>query len=398
MQFVIEDDDGCKRVVYCITDRERFDTFSYEMLRECELYGLVVPQCTERNGLDAIQYNVSELDTIRNYLSFSLSINQLISVFSQIIEIVQNLDEYLLDNSMLITDIGQLYFDRSSNRVKMIYYPVSWENHSWRCEERIFNLFKEMIFSAKFVVGDDDRYIAELLNGINDVNDYSLNELKDTVDRIKSCIENNNKPVNINRYHSKEYQVEEAEPVRMVQEDIGEYGNEAPLLFEENDDSGSEKKGIRSVVKRLFGKKEKELSVSLPEEDIEFTEFTEENEQEQKKEELYDNETIVLMCGELGKHTPYMIRKSDGSRIDIGKRVFKVGKDKRYADYVISNNAAVSRAHAQFMIKDGKVFLTDEDSLNSTYVNSSRLEAGKETEINSGDVIMFADEEYVFYC
>lgn len=395
MQFIIEDDDGCKRVVYCITDRDRFDTFSYEMLRECELYGLIVPQCTERNGLDAIQYDVSNLDTIRNYLSFSLSINQLISVFSQIIEIVQNLDEYLLDNSMLITDIGQIYFDRENNRVKMIYFPVSWENHPWRCEERVFNLFKEIIFSAKFVVGDDDRYIAELLNGINDVNDYSLGELKETVDRLKKSIESSGDSIALNSYKKCE-----PVPVVMVNEDIAGYGNDEISLVEEEEHQDNEKKGIRSIMKRFFGKADKAMSETKADDGIEFVVSDEEESYtgNADNEADSDNETRVLICGEMGNHTPYMIRKSDNSRVDISKRIFRIGKDKRYADYIISDNAAISRAHARFMIKDGKIFLTDEDSLNSTYVNGIRLTGGQETEVNNEDVIMFADEEYVLYC
>lgn len=95
---------------------------------------------------------------------------------------------------------------------------------------------------------------------------------------------------------------------------------------------------------------------------------------------------------------PYITRTSTGENIGLDKNVFRIGKEERYADYLISDNAAVSRVHAEFNIKNGICYLVDEDSLNHTYVNNKKLEAHLPEELKSGDVILFADEEFVFYC
>ena len=77
--------------------------------------------------------------------------------------------------------------------------------------------------------------------------------------------------------------------------------------------------------------------------------------------------------------------------------MFRIGKDERYADYIVSDNAAISRAHAEITVTDSQSYIRDEDSLNHTYVNGSMINSDENTIINDQDVIMLADEEYVFY-
>ena len=98
MQFIFDDDGACRKIAYRIEEQDGFDIFSYEMLRENIIPGLLTPMRAESNGMDAVQYDVSNLDTLRNYLSFSLSIRQLLSVFSQIISAALALEYYLIDN------------------------------------------------------------------------------------------------------------------------------------------------------------------------------------------------------------------------------------------------------------------------------------------------------------
>jgi len=392
MQFVIEEDGGSKKIVYCIADIERFDFYSYEMLCENEIEGVIGLQYTERNGLDAVLYDVTKYDTLRNHLSFSITMNNLLSIFTQIISIVEEIEEYLLDNSLLITDIGQIFYDRSSNEVKMIYFPVAKAGDFRTCEEKMFILFREIIFSAKFVVGNDDRYITELLNGISDINDYSLTDFKAVVNNLTEKIGGDrlfNEPEENRRLHDECSEIS-ADTTDTIKDETEEFV------------ADERKAGIRSLIKRLFFKEDGEKEQVLTDYQLDFSDETIEEPEEDEETiviaEKEDDETVVLVRGETGIYTPYLIRVSNNQRIDILKRVFKVGKDKRYADYIIDDNAAISRAHAEFMIKDGKIYLTDEDSLNGTYVNGEKLISQQEKELKNEDVILFADEEYMLYC
>lgn len=360
--------------------------------------------------MDAVQYDVSELVTLKDYLGLRLSMEQLLSVFSQIISVAMALDGYLLDNSMLITDMGRIYYDCTAKEVRMIYLLLADGGCPCRPEEKLFGLFKEIIFSAKFVVGDGDRYIAELLNSLNDDNGYSLAEFRELVCRLEKAVSGGPdkqayKPdgysgIPVRTPHMPLPEVTE-EPEACYGNVYGDaYGDEAERpgvrreCVPERADGGT---WLSSFVRKIFGRPSGgEDEAGTGEYVIEGAFCTETV--EESAEDDGDGETTVLVRGCMGTHTPYLVRSSNKERIAINKRSFKIGKDSRYADYIISDNAAVSRAHAQFTVRDGKVYLIDEDSLNNTYVNGNALVSRHEQEVNGGDVIMFADEEFVLYC
>lgn len=402
MQFIFDDDGACRKIVYRIEEQDRFDMFSYEMLRENDVPGLLAPMRAENNGMDAVQYDVSNLDTLRNYLSFSLSMRQLLSVFSQIISAAQALDDYLLDNSLLVTDIGQIYYDREKNEVKMLYYLMLGETGPWRFEEKLINLFKEIIFSARFIVGDGDGHIAELLNSINDAKDYSLADFKEVVLKLEGLVSKDLAAAGESYDNCRA--VAETPVSYEVLGDCGEmyfsdmYSGD---ILRESDTGGTgrDESGIRKLLKKLFAKAGNNNAVDVEEGNCVIEDAADCKALPDKTEDdIGDDGTVMLVRGSMGAHTPYLIRSSNKERIAINKRIFKIGKDGRYADYIISDNAAVSRAHAEFMIKDGKIYLTDEDSLNNTYINGSELVSRREYEVDEGDVISFADEEFVLHC
>ena len=75
-------------------------------------------------------------------------------------------------------------------------------------------------------------------------------------------------------------------------------------------------------------------------------------------------ETTVLggaTAGEttvLGVNTPstpqvsYLIRKKNNEKILLSKELFKVGKERSFVDYCISDNNAVSRSHADIIVRN----------------------------------------------
>lgn len=75
---------------------------------------------------------------------------------------------------------------------------------------------------------------------------------------------------------------------------------------------------------------------------------------------------------------------------------FVVGKKRSEVDGQILRES-VSRVHSRFFVKDGRLFVTDANSTNGTFVNGELLQPGKMTEIFAGDRIMFADVGYECY-
>ena len=91
-----------------------------------------------------------------------------------------------------------------------------------------------------------------------------------------------------------------------------------------------------------------------------------------------------------------LVRKSNGQKVAINKPDFTIGKERRRVDYCISDNSSISRAHARIKVRSGKCYICDLGSTNCTFVNGNKLTPNQEVELNRGDSVKFADEEFVF--
>lgn len=108
------------------------------------------------------------------------------------------------------------------------------------------------------------------------------------------------------------------------------------------------------------------------------------------------NTTVLSAKNDQTKNVAFLLRKSNNEKIPINKDTFKIGKERSYVDYFISDNTAVSRSHANIIFRDGTYFITDTNSTNHTYVNGKMLNSGSEVPLRHNDVIMLANEEFEF--
>ena len=75
---------------------------------------------------------------------------------------------------------------------------------------------------------------------------------------------------------------------------------------------------------------------------------------------------------------------------------FLIGKKKDSVDGYISRDS-VSRIHSRLYVRDRRLFITDANSTNGTFVNGAAIAPGEEAEIFAGDRILFADVGYECY-
>lgn len=93
---------------------------------------------------------------------------------------------------------------------------------------------------------------------------------------------------------------------------------------------------------------------------------------------------------------PVLRSTSSSLKAEINKPVFRIGKDKPYADFFIGQNPAVSRNHADIISREEHFYIKDLNSTNGTFVNNERVTGKNEREIHEGDIIRFANEEFIF--
>lgn len=91
-----------------------------------------------------------------------------------------------------------------------------------------------------------------------------------------------------------------------------------------------------------------------------------------------------------------LTRTKSGEKIKINSDNFIIGKERSRVNYCVSDNTSVSRTHARFTVKGGATYITDLKATNGTYVNNVRLQPNQETQLNPGDKIALADEEFTF--
>ncbi|MDR1563994.1 MAG: FHA domain-containing protein [Oscillospiraceae bacterium] len=122
------------------------------------------------------------------------------------------------------------------------------------------------------------------------------------------------------------------------------------------------------------------------------------------EEEEYPNDfssgyTEVLFgapTGQLDIKFPTLMRMRTGEIISVDKPVFRIGKEKSYVDYFVTDNNAISRSHADILSRSGKYFILDNNSTNKTYINGTVIPIMKEVEILDGTVLKLANEEFKF--
>ena len=94
---------------------------------------------------------------------------------------------------------------------------------------------------------------------------------------------------------------------------------------------------------------------------------------------------------------PYLIRVSSSERIDIDKPVFRLGKERQYVDYFVTNNNAVSRSHVNIITRGNRYFVVDLNTTNYTYIDGQIIPANTEVEIFDRNILKLANEEFEFH-
>ncbi len=110
-------------------------------------------------------------------------------------------------------------------------------------------------------------------------------------------------------------------------------------------------------------------------------------------------ETTVLVNGQLpgqNQMIPFLIRRKGNEKISLNKPVFRIGKERSYADYFIGDNTAISRSHANIVSRDGEYYLIDTNSTNHTFLNRQMIQSNVETKLAHGDTIRLANEDFEF--
>ncbi len=109
-----------------------------------------------------------------------------------------------------------------------------------------------------------------------------------------------------------------------------------------------------------------------------------------------DEEGTALLDDSWNVRFPTLYRVLTEETISVNKPVFRLGKERSYVDYFVTNNNAVSRSHADIITRGSRHFILDLNSTNHTYINDQMVPIQCETEIRDGDRLRLGNEEFIF--
>ena len=92
--------------------------------------------------------------------------------------------------------------------------------------------------------------------------------------------------------------------------------------------------------------------------------------------------------------TVRLIRDRTGSVVVLDRPQLRIGRDPSAADYIVADNTAVGRHHADLFCHDGGCYVVDCNSTNHTYLNGQQLTPGVEYPLQSGDTLLLGDESF----
>lgn len=140
---------------------------------------------------------------------------------------------------------------------------------------------------------------------------------------------------------------------------------------------------IRNPIEPICPKRVEEMSNEEREEETIPLFTTQEN---------FEEEATVLLNREV-VFTAYVQRKKTGEKVRVDQERFVIGKGSS-ANYIIRDNATISRQHVEIRRTEDGYYLEDLDSSNHTFVDGIRLV--KPVKLVSGTVFQLSDEEFEF--
>lgn len=426
-------------LVYQLKKEDVVDTMSMGMISNNSIFGVMPFAYLQKDSEKYFRYNVSSKLSLKQYFAGTVSKKCLLGVLSSISSAILFSEDYMLEASMFIFDMQYIYVNVTTAEATLICLPIVSEE---KLTIDMCKFFKDIVFSIQFDQTENCDYVANIISFLNSNVNFSLSEFKKVVDKLLrasiSSLQKQTKsqvkePVKLIEVQPKE--IQKKTELNAVKSTIPYIQNVAasvnnvqisetatPLI--KNNRESKQKKGW------LFGhkkdKKQEKDVITTPQNPFAVPGIKSSTLSmppiSQKDEPQFVNtslgtqpvlqrnfgETTVLGLSNIGETTvlstpetgnvnsPYLIRVKKGEKVNINKPVFRIGKEKSYVDYFISDNTAISRSHADIITKNGEYFIIDNNSTNHTYINNVMVQSNLETKIFHGVMLKFANEEFEF--
>ncbi|RDU22817.1 DUF6382 domain-containing protein [Anaerosacchariphilus polymeriproducens] len=371
-------------MVYQIKNEDKIDSLTLGMLTNNKIPGIASVVFTQEENKKFIKYNISSKVTVEQFFIGSISKKRLIGVFSSITSALIEAEEYMIERSEFLLDLSYMFVDVSSCEAVLVCLPIGQVVE----EINLSRFFKNIMFSIQFDQTENCDYVAKIINYLNRTPDFELLEFKKILDEIKA------ESKSLEPFTAMQTQgltsalsVSSSSVVvqpRNVNVQKSITGIETPDKKSEKQDLLKERKGWFS-----FGNRKKKDNLEEEKQQVRTI---------MPKQRINYGETTLLGTEPIQEKeaTGNLIRMKTQEKIVVDKEIFRIGKEKSFVDYYISDNKAISRSHARLVKRNREYFIVDTNSTNHTYINGKIIPSNQEFLVPNGATIRLGNEEFKF--
>lgn len=355
-------------------DEKELDRFSRVYLR-----GFLKPKMVKRN---LIEYTGPVGISLYERLKKPATKREFLFILEQIVVAVQKLQANGMGLNNLVMDLQHVYMNEVTKEIQFIYIPTVNGLQNLNLVEFI----ESIAYSVKPADNKDNDFVARFIYFFKAMTPFNINKVESFVAKEDRSVINTIKKQNAGQsgfmtdkpqhyydhYAGKEKSGDD-DPTGLLVEDDDPTG----LLVDDEDDPTG-----------LLVDDDEPTGLLNAADDDEATGLLSSGTEDEATGLLIENDTIIQF--------PTLFRVLTEETISINKPVFRLGKERSYVDYFVTNNIAVSRSHADIITRGNRYFVKDLNSKNRTYINDQELPIYAEVEIHDGDRLKLGNEEFIF--
>lgn len=357
-------------------DEKKLDRFSRVYLR-----GFLKPKMVKRN---LIEYTGPVGISLYERLKKPTNKREFLFILEQIVVAVQKLQANGMGLNNLVMDLQHVYINEVTKEIQFIYIPTMKNGLQ---NLNLVEFIESIAYSVKPADNKDNDFVARFIYFFKAMVPFDINKVESFVAKEDRSVINTIKKQNAGqsgfmtdkpRHYYDHYAGKEKsgddDPTGLLVEDDDPTG----LLVDDEDDPTG-----------LLVDDDEPTGLLNADDNDEATGHLSDNDAD-------DDATGLLVGDDADILFPTLFRVLTEETISINKPVFRIGKERSYVDYFVTNNIAVSRSHADIIMRGSKYFVKDLNSKNHTYINNHELPIYMEVEIHDGDRLKLGNEEFIF--
>ncbi len=356
---------------------------------------------------EVFYYNITNKMSLRKYMALGMNQKKLFYLIERLIDAELCFIESGINPQYMMYDADLVLVDKDTQEITFIYVPATDHGLMYR---PLKAFIKEILANAVYDEMENLDYVGRLITYINKNKVLDIDALPAVLADIRDSQKNLSRmtahgAVAMVKAAAAEVAAvtaadEEAEAFA-VKEPVQEAMPDVQLPQKEEEKMNVDDLSISGI--DMLDEHEAKAEEAIPDISFEITEPEEEKTEEKAGEmpeapvQADDEKIAIREVPVEQKKYPYLVRSKNQEIITIDKDEFKLGKIPG-ADYMLSDNPAVSRMHAIIHNVDNTYYICDNYSTNATYLNDERLEPGKNYLLMNGVKVRLANDEFTYIC